>query len=65
MENIFEENIDPNVAQNVANKTGTSLVRIRLNKELSQLTFIMGKRTTFYFKGILKQCPNCFSPHLK
>jgi hypothetical protein len=46
-------------------RLGSYRVQIKLNKDLPQLAPIMGKRVSFYYRGIQKLCPNCFGPHPK
>jgi hypothetical protein len=45
--------------------TGTYSVRMRLHSDLPQFVPICGKRIRLYYKGITKQCTNCFGPHIR
>ena len=38
---------------------------MRLSREIPQFVPICGKRIRLYYRGITKQCTNCFGPHTR
>jgi hypothetical protein len=64
-EGLFCDNADKEGASNGTNRTSNYLVTRRLNKEITQLSPILGRRIKIQYPGIQKQCTNCFGNHAK
>jgi hypothetical protein len=45
------------------NRTGNYLVTMRLNKEITQLLPILGRKIKIQYPGIHRQCTNCSGNH--
>ena len=64
-EELFSDNANQEGASDGTNRTGNYLVTMRLNKEITQLSPILGRRIKIQYQGIQRQCTNCFGNHAK
>jgi hypothetical protein len=64
-EPLFDDDGDPNAAEDGNNQTGNYNVKIKLNQDIPQLLPILGKRIRIHYPGIQRLCMNCFGNHQK
>ena len=64
-EEFFSNDSNKEATNDGTNRMGIYLVTMRLNKEITQLLPILGRRIKIQYRGIQRQCTNRFGNHSK